>query len=156
VRVDSARPHDVTAARDLLRSSLTGLPRVQAIVADRGLQNLVEHRHLALEIKVPPKAEPGVVLPTRKGMGTFQPLSPLWCVERAFAELSRWRRLSRCFEGTEASAKAWLEVASFGYMLGRLDARIAVPRPGWPFVSNRLYGPLTAASEEEDPRGAAS
>jgi hypothetical protein len=27
----------------------------------------------------------------------------------------------RCFEGTEASAKAWLEVAPFGYMLGRLD-----------------------------------
>ncbi len=30
------------------------------------------------------------------------------------------RPLSRCYEGTEASARAWLEVASFGYLLGRV------------------------------------
>jgi transposase len=41
-------------------------------------------------------------------------------VEHAFAQLGRWRRLSRCYEGTEASALAWLEVASLGYLLGRL------------------------------------
>ena len=123
-RVDSARPHDVTAGRDLLKANLTDLPRLQAIVADRGyrgLRNLADHRHLALDIKVPPKPLPGVPLPPpRKGKGNFTPIAPLWRVERAFAELGRWRRLSRCFEGTEASAKAWLEVASFGYMLGRL------------------------------------
>ena len=33
--------------------------------------------------------------------------------------LGRWRRLSRCFEQTKESARAWLEVAAFGYMLGR-------------------------------------
>jgi transposase len=48
------------------------------------------------------------------------PISPLYKVERTFTQLGRWRRLARCFEGTEASAKAWLEVAAFGYMLGRL------------------------------------
>jgi transposase len=54
-------------------------------------------------------------------MGTsgFVPLAPLYKVEHAFAQLGRWRRLSRCYEGTEASARAWLEVASVGYLLGR-------------------------------------
>ena len=41
-------------------------------------------------------------------------------VEHAFAQLGRWRQQSRCYEGTETSARAWLEVASFGYLLGRL------------------------------------
>jgi transposase len=40
-------------------------------------------------------------------------------IEYAFAQLGRWRRLSRCYEGTEASATAWLQVASVGYLLGR-------------------------------------
>src|SRR5450759_260380 len=107
-RVDSAIPHDVTAGRDLLKANLTDLPRLQAIVADRGyrgLRNLADHRHLALDIKVPPKPLPGVPLPPpRKGKGNFTPIAPLWRVERAFAELGRWRRLSRCFEGTEATS----------------------------------------------------
>lgn len=42
--------------------------------------------------------------------------------EHAFAQLGRWRRLSRWYEGTEASARAWLEGVSFGYLLGRVPA----------------------------------
>jgi hypothetical protein len=41
-------------------------------------------------------------------------------VEHAFAQLGRWRRLSRCYEGTAASARAWLEVAATGYLFARL------------------------------------
>ena len=55
----------------------------------------------------------------RIGSG-FTPIGPLWHVEHAFAQLGRWRRLARCYEGSEASAKAWLEVASMGYVLGRV------------------------------------
>jgi hypothetical protein len=43
-------------------------------------------------------------------------------VEHAFARLGRWRRLSRCYEGTEASAKAWLEVVCVAYLFVRLRA----------------------------------
>jgi transposase len=43
-------------------------------------------------------------------------------IEHAFAQLGRWRRLSRCYEGTEASARAWLEVASVGYLAWRAVA----------------------------------
>jgi hypothetical protein len=47
------------------------------------------------------------------------PIGPLWRVEHAFAQLGR-RRLSRCYEGTAESARAWLEGAAFGYLRGRV------------------------------------
>ena len=37
--------------------------------------------------------------------------------EHAFARLVRWRRLSRWYEGTVASARAWLAVAATAYLL---------------------------------------
>lgn len=107
----SARPHDVVAARELLRQRLTDLPRLQAIVADRGyraLATLAERRHFHLDLKAPPQGRRG-----------FTPIAPLYRIEQAFAELGRWRRLSRCYEGSAASARAWLEVASVGYLAGR-------------------------------------
>jgi putative transposase len=110
-RADPAKPHDVRVGRELLRDSLPGLPRVRAIVADRGyrgLRALAGRRNVRLDIKAPPKGQSG-----------FRPIAPLYKVEHAFAQLGRWRRLSRCYEGSEASATAWLQVASVGYLLGR-------------------------------------
>lgn len=107
----SARPHDVVAARELLRERIDSLPRLRAIVGDRayrGLERLAARMHLALEIKVPPA-----------GVSGFTPLRPLVKIEHAFAQLGRWRRLSRCFEGSVPSARAWLEVASVGYLAWR-------------------------------------
>ncbi len=112
VQVDPAAPHDVRSGRELLNESLPDLPRVQAIVADRGyrgLAKLAARRNLRLDIKAPPKGTSG-----------FVPIAPLYRVEHAFARLGRWPRLSRCYEGCEASAKAWLEVASVAYLIARL------------------------------------
>jgi hypothetical protein len=61
------------------------------------------------------------------GQVAFVPLPPTSVRERVATARGeprggsgrRWRRLSRCYEGTEASARAWLEVASVGYLLGR-------------------------------------
>jgi len=113
----SARPHDVTAGRELLGEHLPELPRLRAIVGDRayrGLTRLAKRKHIALDIKAPPTRRPG-----------FTPIRPLYKTEHAFAQLGRWRRLSRCYEGTPASARAWLEVARVG------------PSPGapWPDLS---------------------
>jgi hypothetical protein len=98
--------------RDALKDIGTDFPRLQAIVADRGYRGLAnfitQQKHLNLDIKAPP---PGTV--------GFTPIGPPWRVEHAFAQLGRWRRLARCYEGSEASAKAWLGVASVGYLLGR-------------------------------------
>jgi transposase len=52
--------------------------------------------------------------------GRITPLRPLYKVEHAFAQLGRWRRLSRRCEGTETSAEAGLDVAWFGCLLGRI------------------------------------
>ena len=112
VRVDPAKPHDVRAGRELLDERLDELPNVQAVIADRGyrgLAKLAARQHLRLEIKAPPQGQSG-----------FTPLWPLYKVEHAFARLGPWRRLSRCYEGTGASARAWLEVASVAYLLTRL------------------------------------
>ena len=112
VRVDPARPHDVKVGRELLANRLDELPLVRDVIADRGyrgLAALAARRHLGLHIKAPPKGSTG-----------FVPLAPLYKVEHAFARLGRWRRLSRCYEGTEASARAWLEVVCVAYLFARL------------------------------------
>lgn len=111
-RVDSARPHDVASGRRLLADELPRLPRIGAVVGDRGyrgLARLAARRGLALDIKAPPP-----------GASRFVPLRPLVKAEHLFAALGRWRRLSRCYEGTEASALAWLEVAAMGCLFARL------------------------------------
>lgn len=116
VRVDPARPHDVKVGRELLNDEIKAnhLPRLAAIVADRGytgLGRLAARHHLKLDIKQPPKGTVG-----------FTPLAPLYRVENAFARLGRWRRLSRCYEGCEMSARAWLEVAAVAYMIALIRA----------------------------------
>lgn len=110
----SARPHDVTAGRALLRERVDGLPRLRAIVGDRayrGLAAIARRKGLVLDLKRPPVGSTG-----------FVPIRPLVRIEHAFAQLGRWRRLSRCYEGSEASARAWLEVASVGYLAWRVLA----------------------------------
>ena len=110
----SRQAHDVGVGRKLLAEQLDELPDVKAIVADRGyrgLKILAQNRNLTLDIKAPPK-----------GAKRFVPMPPLPKVEHAFAHLGRWRRLARCYEEKESSAKAWLEVAALGYLFTRLRA----------------------------------
>lgn len=108
--VESARPHDVQAGRELLHEALPLQPRVSDVLGDRGYRALVNAtaRHGVRLVKAPPAGRTG-----------FTPIAPLYKVEHAFAQLGRWRRLSRCFEGTAASARAWLEVACLGYLFSR-------------------------------------
>ncbi len=116
VQADPAKPHDVRAGRDFLAARIGELPGVKAIVADRaygGLSKFAAKHNLTLDIK----QAPPVPLGQKK---VFVPIAPLYKVEHIFARLGRWRRLSRCYEGTAASARAWLEVASVGYLFARL------------------------------------
>jgi putative transposase len=115
VRVDSAKPHDVQAARKFLAPQLDpkhpAFPGLRAIVADRGyvgLGALARSHSLALDIMKPParaflSAKPGKK--ATRAPGVFTPLAPLYKVENTFARLGMWRRLSRCYEQTEAGAK---------------------------------------------------
>jgi transposase len=84
-------------------------------VADRGYRGLAHHvaaRHgRCFEIRHWDTKPDG-----------FKPITQVWRVEDCFAQLGRWRRLSRSFEGTAASATAWCEVAAVGLLFGRLAA----------------------------------
>jgi transposase len=53
---------------------------------------------------------------------------PLWRVEAGFAQPGRWRRLSRSYEGSVASARAWVEAAAYALMLERLAKQLAAAR----------------------------
>jgi putative transposase len=115
VHVTSSRPHDSTAGRELLDAALPELPRVELVVADRGYRGLTHHvaaRHgRCFEVRHWDTKPDG-----------FKPIAQVWRVEDAFAQLGRWRRLSRSFEGTAASATTWCQVAAVGLLFGRLAA----------------------------------
>ncbi len=59
-------------------------------------------------VKRPPEAKGFVLLPRR------------WVVERTFAWLSRYRRLSKDYEETTQSSEAWIYVAMTHIMVRRL------------------------------------
>jgi putative transposase len=50
----------------------------------------------------------------------FEVLPRRWVVERSLAWLNRNRRLAKDFEGTIASAKAWLYLASVQLLIRRV------------------------------------
>ncbi len=108
-RATSARPHDSVVGRRLLDEALPACPRVATVMADRGyraLSHRVAARHgVVVDIRY---VEPG---------GGFKSIRPLWKVEDCFAKLGGWRRMSRCFEGSQAAATAWLQVACVGVLL---------------------------------------
>ena len=53
----------------------------------------------------------------------FQVLPKRWIVERTFAWLGRYRRLSKDYEATTESSEAWVTIAMIHLMLRRLEPR---------------------------------
>jgi putative transposase len=114
-RADSARPHDVVAARELLRDRLAPISRASARSSATGPTAVSRRSPSASTSRsTSRRRHRGRVASSRSDRSTGSSTrSP---------ELGRWRRLSRCYEGTEASARAWLEVASVGYLAWRAAA----------------------------------
>lgn len=112
----AADRNDVRIGAELLDTALPGLPRVSTVMGDRGFRGLAHRtasRHQVMfEVKYWDE----------RPEGGFRPIRPLWRVEDSFARLGAWRRLSRCFEGSVASATAWLQVACVGVLFERLTA----------------------------------
>lgn len=61
-----------------------------------------------------------VLLPQRRQAKGFQVVRGRWKVERTFAWLGKWRRLSKDYEYLPAVSEAFIYVAMIGLMLHRL------------------------------------
>ena len=86
---------------------------VRRVTQAEGLAVQVVHRPRRW-FRVPADQEPP---PMPKG---FQILPRRWVVERTFAWLGRWRRLSKDYEELPATEEAWIYCAMAMLMLARL------------------------------------
>ena len=118
--VHSAGIPDRDGAKLVLEKLVGRFPRLQKILAD-GIDNgdiAAWARRIGgwiVELVVRPADEP------EQEKGTFQVLKWRWIVERTFAWLGRYRRLSKDSERTEASSESWIYLALIHLMLRRLD-----------------------------------
>lgn len=119
VTVTAASVQDRDGGRDLLRLLRRSLPGVGHVFADGGYAGrLVAIAKSAwaqtIEVVRKPKDQKG-----------FKVLPKRWVVERTFAWLMRWRRLTRDYERLPATHEAFVKWAMVGVMVNRL-----APRPG--------------------------
>lgn len=117
VVVHAASVQDRDGARTLLAPLRSMLHRLRLIWADGGyagelvdwVWDLRPRRKVRLAIVNKPEGQRGfAVLPKR------------WIVERTFAWLGKWRRLSKDYEGSPASSECCLRIAMIGLMVRRL------------------------------------
>jgi putative transposase len=114
--VHSAGLQDRDGAKLVLKKMVNKFPRLKKILAD-GIYNggiaewAKELGGWILELVVRPEG------PTK-----FEVLPWRWIVERTFAWLGRYRRLSKDYEGSEASSESWIYVAMTHLMLRRLES----------------------------------
>jgi putative transposase len=105
---------DRDGARDLCHVAAPVCPRLAQIWADQAYAGaLVEWARAAygwrLEIVNKPRDQVGFAVQPRR-----------WVVERTFAWLSTYRRLSKDYEELPESSEAWIYAASIHLMLKRL------------------------------------
>jgi putative transposase len=116
--VHAADVQDADGARLLFETIRGRFSRLKLIWADGAYRRIAEWMAAwrpakPIRLKVVEKAAEGfIVLPRR------------WVVERTFAWLGRWRRLSKEYEATPASAEAWIKLAMVHLMARRLVKRL--------------------------------
>jgi putative transposase len=117
VRVTAAHRQDRAGARYLfsLLPAMTAL-RLKKVWADRAYTGawttwLADEVDIRIEVVAPPDGQKG-----------FTALPRRWVVERTFAWLGRYRRLSKDYERTIISSEAMLFIASIHFLLRRLVA----------------------------------
>lgn len=119
VTVTAASVQDRDGGEQLLGRLRHGLPGVGHVFADGGYAGRLVRRarewwSMTIDVVRKPKDQQGFsVLPKR------------WVVERTFAWLMRWRRLTRDYERLPETHEAFVQWAMVGVMVNRL-----APRPG--------------------------
>ncbi|MBV8457552.1 MAG: IS5 family transposase [Acetobacteraceae bacterium] len=118
--VHSAGIQDRDGAKLVLRKMVGRFPRLKKILAD-GIYNggiadwAKQVGGWILELVVRDPDEP------EEEKKRFKVLKWRWIVERTFAWLGRYRRLSKDYEGSEESSESWIYLAMIHLMLRRLD-----------------------------------
>jgi putative transposase len=115
VLVHSANIQDNHGAVPLLKSVGRSFPKLRHVFADR------VYRGDKLLGAIDELGKWTIEIVTRsQSVGTFKAEPRRWVIERTFAWFGRNRRLAKDFEGTIASAEAWLFVASVRLLSRRL------------------------------------
>jgi putative transposase len=92
--------------------------RWQRIVADAGYNNAALTHHCLTWFAVDLIVSPG--LPKQAGHKAFVPQPVRWVVERTFAWLGKYRRLSKDYEALPQVSEAFIYLASIHILLRRL------------------------------------
>ena len=122
--VHSAGIQDRDGAKLVLKKMVGRFPRLKKIRADAiyngGIAEWTkEVGGWILEVVAHPKAD-GKAADAEEPK-KFKVLPWRWIVERTFAWLGRYRRLSKDYERTEESSESWIYVSMIHWMLRRLD-----------------------------------
>ena len=125
--VHPANIPDPVGARDVVRDAPAAFPRLRHLWADMAYQGSAKEwieRELGWTVQVVKRPRRYVRVPEGvdpEPMPTgFQVLPRRWVVERTFAWLGRFRRLSKDYEELPATAEAQIYLAMSTLMLRRL------------------------------------
>lgn len=116
IDVHSATPHDSNSAKVVLTGLKLRFPKLLKVLADRGYRGDIQtwfHRATVgclLSVVKPDKGSKGFVAQQWR-----------WIVERSFAWLGNFRRLSKDYEITVTSAKAFIALAFTKIMMKRIS-----------------------------------
>src|SRR3954469_22687964 len=119
--VHSAGIQDRDGAKLVLRKMVGRFPRLKKILAD-GIYNggiaewAKELGGWIFELVIRPKEE------DEEEKKKFKVLKWRWIVERTFAWLGRYRRMSKDYERTQESSESWIYLAMTHLMLRRLES----------------------------------
>ncbi len=114
VEVHAANIHDTKSGILPLRGAHELFPSIIAVCADSGYRGTFEHDAMAeLGIEVD-------IIERQKGIN-WQILPKRWVVERTFAWLGNYRRLSKDYEYLNSSEVAFIQIAHIHTLLKRLS-----------------------------------
>jgi putative transposase len=134
VVVTAANVDDARAAQQVF-AQMPGkdFPRLEVVQADNKYHNHELYRWL----RVHHRPYEILVVSRPSGERRFVPLKSRWVVERTFAWLGRYRRLSKDYEHLPESSEATVKVAAIQHYLRRLYPRKAAPSQRFRFTGHR-------------------
>lgn len=103
---------------ELVRAGKQRATRLSKVWVDEGYQGNKQQEQLREELQVELE-----IVPRPRGRHGFQVLPRRWVVERTFAWLGRYRRLSKDYEFQPETSVAFIHLAMSRLMLRRLAAK---------------------------------